>query len=165
MTWIPLLLSDRSPCLRFLVLKKLLNKSDSDSELKELQSLRERDPLVRELLQLQKKDGSLAEPIEYPVTSMPLAVDVGDLNGDTINDLVLITTDSEKPIHVRFGLKTGQLGPVMHFFIERSIAVMLYNLDEAVGDEILTVDAESKRLNCYKYITESQEDADWPIRF
>ena len=58
MTWIPLLLSDRSPCLRFLVLKKLLNKSDSDSELKELQSLRERDPLVRELLQLQKKDGS-----------------------------------------------------------------------------------------------------------
>ncbi len=114
---------------------------------------------------LQKKDGSLAEPIEYPVTSMPLAVDVGDLNGDNINDLVLITTDSENPIHIRFGLKTGQLGPVMHLFIERSIAVMLYNLDETAGDEILTVDAESKRLNCYKYITENQEDADWPIRF
>ncbi|MFX1274710.1 MAG: hypothetical protein ACFFBP_04805 [Promethearchaeota archaeon] len=58
MTWIPLLLTDRSHCLRYLVLKKLLNKPDSDPEVKELQILREFDPLVLEMLNLQRENGA-----------------------------------------------------------------------------------------------------------
>jgi len=114
---------------------------------------------------LQKEDGSLAEPVKYPTTALTLGLEVGDLNGDSINDLVLITNDIEKMLHVRFGLPTGQLGPQIRFFIERPYMLGLHNLDGIAGDEILTVDAISKRLICYKFVAQNQKDTDWPILF
>jgi len=114
---------------------------------------------------LQKEDGSLAEPVKYPTTALTLGVKVGDLNGDNINDLILITNDGEKPLHVRFGLETGQLGPQVQFFIEKPWALELHNIDAEAGDEILTVDAISKRLICYKFAAENERDADWPVLF
>jgi hypothetical protein len=56
MTWPLLLLTDQSPSLRFLVLKKLM-KID-DEETKELEKERLNDPLVSELVKLQNSDGS-----------------------------------------------------------------------------------------------------------
>ncbi len=58
MTWIPLLLADRSPCLRYLVLTELLNLSEDEEEVQELSEMRESDPLVKELIQLQKTNGA-----------------------------------------------------------------------------------------------------------
>jgi hypothetical protein len=58
MTWIPLLLTDPSPCLRYLVLTELLERSESDKEVRELLKLREFDPLVKNLFKLQKPNGS-----------------------------------------------------------------------------------------------------------
>jgi hypothetical protein len=58
MTWAPLLLSDSSPCLRILVFRELLDRSENDSEVKELQGLVESDPIVARLLALQANDGS-----------------------------------------------------------------------------------------------------------
>ncbi|MBN1392150.1 MAG: VCBS repeat-containing protein [Sedimentisphaerales bacterium] len=114
---------------------------------------------------LQKEDGSLAEPMKYPTTAMTLGVEVGDLNGDRINDLILVTNDREKPLHVRFGLETGQLGPQVQFFIERPLALEVRNIDGEAGDEVLIVDAISKRLTCYKFASEKDMDGDWPILF
>ncbi len=114
---------------------------------------------------LQKTDGSLAEPVKYPTTALTLGIKVGDLNGDRINDLILITNDNEKPVHVRFGLETGQLGPQIEYFIERPILFELYNLDGIIGDEILTIDSISKRLICYKLAAQDQKNTDWPILF
>jgi hypothetical protein len=114
---------------------------------------------------VQKKDGSLAEPVKYPTTAQTLGVEVRDLNGDNINDLILITSDAEKQVHVRFGLETGQLGPQVQFFIEKPWALKLANIDGIAGDELLTVDTMSKRLICYKFAAEKEKDADWPILF
>jgi len=114
---------------------------------------------------LQKKDGSLSEPVKYPASAQILGVEVGDLNGDNINDLIIITNDSEKPIHVRFGLPTGQLGPERQFFIEKPFALDLANIDGSPGNKILTVDNTSGRLMCYKLAVEKEKDADWPILF
>ena len=58
MTWIPLLLADPSPCLRYLVLRELLGKPDDDPEVRELADLRLRDPLVAPVLAAQEADGS-----------------------------------------------------------------------------------------------------------
>ena len=58
MTWLPLLLGDSSPSLRLLVLKELLNKSEDDEEVKELEYLQSKDPLVQDLLKIQNEDGS-----------------------------------------------------------------------------------------------------------
>jgi len=114
---------------------------------------------------VQEKDGSLAEPEKYPTSVQTLGVEVGDLNGDNINDLILVTNDMEKPLRVRFGLKTGQLGPQLQFSIERPFALMLNNIDETDGDEILTIDSMSGRLICYQLAAENRKDADWPILF
>lgn len=114
---------------------------------------------------LQKDNGSLAEPVKYPALSQTLSVQVGDLNGDEINDLVLVTSDAEKPVHVRFGLEGGRLGPLVQFFIERPFEFSLGNLDGKPGDEILTIEGTSGRLVCYKYSGEKGDDADWPMLY
>ena len=57
MTWIPLLLADQSPNLRYLVMRNLLNRSENDSEVKELHSLRINDRFISNLLKLQSKKG------------------------------------------------------------------------------------------------------------
>ena len=114
---------------------------------------------------VQTKDGSLAEPVKYPTSAQTLGIEIGDLNGDNVNDLILVTNDMEKPLHVRFGLETGQLGPQLQFATERPFALMLHNIDGANGDEILTVDSLSGRLMCYQFAAENRKDADWPILF
>lgn len=58
MSWLPILLTDPSACLRRLVLRDLLNKPDNDPEVIELTSLLEMDPLIQELMSLQNPDGS-----------------------------------------------------------------------------------------------------------
>ena len=55
MTWAPLLLADRSPCLRYLVLRDLLSNREEASE---LEVLRDADPIVKDLVGLQGGDGS-----------------------------------------------------------------------------------------------------------
>lgn len=60
MTWLPLLLADSSPCLRWLVLRHLFKLPAGHAEIQELDALRLSDPLVSELLTLQQPDGSWA---------------------------------------------------------------------------------------------------------
>jgi len=57
-SWVSLLLADSSSCLRILVLKELLQRSDDDSEVQELVALCESDPVVARLLSMQSGDGS-----------------------------------------------------------------------------------------------------------
>ncbi len=61
MTWAPLLLAERSPCLRRLVLQELMGKSDDHPEVLELRELMEEEPRVASLLKSQAKDGSWGE--------------------------------------------------------------------------------------------------------
>ena len=114
---------------------------------------------------LQKNDGSLAEPVEYPTTMRTLGLKIGDLNGDTVNDLLIITNDGEKPIQVRFGIETGQLGPQEQFFIEKPYALKLYNADGSPGEEILTVVSKGGRFISYKFTRTKDTENDWPVIF
>ncbi|NPD87393.1 MAG: hypothetical protein HGN29_01635 [Asgard group archaeon] len=58
MTWIPLLLGDKSPSLRLLVLRELLHKDENDDEVQELLKLQKQDSLITDLLKFQQNDGS-----------------------------------------------------------------------------------------------------------
>ncbi len=58
MTWIPLLLADRSVSLRYLVLTRLLHNSEDEPEVDELVSMREKDPIVRDIIRTQSANGS-----------------------------------------------------------------------------------------------------------
>lgn len=106
----------------------------------------------------QDDNGQLAEPVEIANTALTLWMGVGDLNGDKINDLVMVTDDKDKPMHVRFGLPSGKLSPQVRFFMEKPRAVRLYDYDGASGDEILTVEAASGRVSAYKLSQKDQTD-------
>jgi hypothetical protein len=97
----------------------------------------------------QNKSGQLGEPLKYATTAQPLAVKVGDIDGDDRKDLILITDDKEQCLHVRFGLAGGQLSPQMRFFIEKPTAITLADYDETKGDEILIIEQASGRLSSY----------------
>ncbi len=58
MSWIPLLLADSSACLRWLVLRRLLQRADTDEEVSELSAMRNSDPLISSLIRSQLPDGS-----------------------------------------------------------------------------------------------------------
>jgi hypothetical protein len=58
MIWLPLLLADPSPCLRWLVLRDLLKVPEDHPERIELAALRASDPLAVDLINLQRPDGS-----------------------------------------------------------------------------------------------------------
>ena len=61
MTWIPLLLAEKSPSLRYLVLRDLLNCEADDEELVELDILRNDDEFVKQLRTTQQENGSWSE--------------------------------------------------------------------------------------------------------
>ena len=58
MTWVPILLAERSASLRYLVLRDLLEVPKNDTELMELERLRTQDRILTDLLDLQDDDGS-----------------------------------------------------------------------------------------------------------
>ncbi len=113
----------------------------------------------------QKKDGTLSEPVKYPSTTQIKAIDIADLNGDGVNDLIMIVSDVEKPYNVRFGLPGGQLGPQVHLTAEIPWAAELYDIDGSKAKEILAVDSISGRLMCYKLVNRIEKDSDWPVLF
>lgn len=114
---------------------------------------------------LQKQDGTLAEPVKYASAARILGVDAGDLNGDDKCDLIAVTDDADRPIHVRLGQQTNQLGPQMRLFIERPLALELSDIDGKKGAEVVTIDAVSRRLVCYEFIADESQDEDWPVLF
>jgi hypothetical protein len=65
MTWLPLLLADPSPCLRWLVLRDLFHRPAHDPEMEELAPQRDSDPLAAEIPALQSDDGSSQAGSDY----------------------------------------------------------------------------------------------------
>jgi hypothetical protein len=114
---------------------------------------------------LQKKDGTLGEPVKYPAAARIIGAEVGDLTGNGINDLLIVTDDAERPIHVRLGQKNNELGPEMRLVSEPPLALELANMGGKEGKEIVAIDAISRRLACYKLVADSSQGDDWPVLF
>jgi hypothetical protein len=70
MTWAPLLLADPSPSLRLVVLRDLLNRPETDEEVKELKTLQKTDPLIERFLVLQDNDGGFRSEVADYWTSL-----------------------------------------------------------------------------------------------
>ncbi len=89
---------------------------------------------------------ALTEPERAPHTaSSPWLIRAVDLDGDHVKDLVIVDTEGDHPIHVRFATTEKKLGPEQRFGLEVPSAVAFGQLDGKGGDEILVLEGASHR--------------------
>ncbi|MFX1293559.1 MAG: prenyltransferase/squalene oxidase repeat-containing protein [Promethearchaeota archaeon] len=171
MTWIPLLLTDPSPCLRYLTLKELLKRPDDDPEVKELAGLRKTDPLVEDLLKFQKPNGAWDSNIltgvairdNIQLTSMSMQR-LGYLGYDTTHPAV------EKAAEFIFSKQKKDGSWPMSGKIQRT--------DEEYGYQMMPVQTaipllglvmcgyamDERAENAYEWLLEQRlEDGAWPV--
>ncbi len=90
--------------------------------------------------------GTFSEPERVPHTAEnPWLIRALDLDGDGANDLVLLDSASDHPIHVRFATPEKKLGPEQRFAVEIPRAIAFGRLDDRPGSEILTIENQSGR--------------------
>jgi hypothetical protein len=94
----------------------------------------------------QTAPGSLGEPERAPHTAgAPWLVKAVDLDGVGAKDLVIIDTESDHPIHVRFATDEKTLGPEQRFALEMPSAAAFGQVDGRGGSEILVLEGTSHR--------------------
>jgi len=94
----------------------------------------------------QTAPGSLSEPERVPHTaSNPWLLKAVDLDGNGARDLVIVDTETDHPIHVRFATDEKKLGPEQRFALETPGAIAFGQVDGKGGVEVLVVDGHSNR--------------------
>jgi hypothetical protein len=102
--------------------------------------------------------GGLSEPERVPHTAAnPWLVKLVDVNGDHALDLVIVDSESDHPIHVRFATDEKKLGPEQRFALEVPRAIAFGEIDDRPGTEILVLEGQSGRA---KVLTLDQSASD-----
>src|ERR1043166_7203640 len=87
----------------------------------------------------QKQDHTLGEPEKIPISSAVKALHVLDIDGDGLQDLLLVNWDSATPFRFRLQTRDHQPGPEIHFALP---SIRSFWADDLHGDgktEIVTV--------------------------
>jgi len=94
----------------------------------------------------QREKGKLAEPDRLPHTlDNPRMVKAVDLDGNGVDDLVLLNGGPDDPIRVRFAVEGGRHGPEERFAVEPLRAYAFGQVDGKPGSELLTIEQQSGR--------------------
>ena len=89
----------------------------------------------------QTAPGVLGEPERVPHTAgNPWLIKAVDIDGNGAKDLVIVDTESDHPIHVRFATDEKKLGPEQRFALEVPRAVAFGQIDGQGGSEILVLE-------------------------
>ena len=82
----------------------------------------------------QTATGVLSEPERVPHTAgRPWLIKAVDIDGDEAKDLVIVDTEGDHPIHVRFATDEKKLGPEQRFALEVPHAVAFGQIDGKGG--------------------------------
>jgi hypothetical protein len=113
------------------------------------------------ILITQTAPGVFSEPERFPHTaSSPRLLKGVDLNGDKAKDLVILDSEAENPIHVRFGTDSKRLGPEQRFEVETPRAIAFGQIDGKGGEEVLTIENNSGRGRVLTLETVEETDPD-----
>ena len=94
----------------------------------------------------QTAPGILSEPERVPHTAgNPWLIKLVDLDGDGAKDLVILDSEGDHPIHVRFATGEKKLGPEQRFALEVPRAIAFGKIDDKPGEEILVLEGQSGR--------------------
>jgi len=106
----------------------------------------------------QTAPGVMSEPERVPHSaSNPWLLKIVDLDGDGAGDLVIVDSESDHPIHVRFATDEKKLGPEQRFALEVPRAIAFGQIDGRGGAEILVLEGQSGRA---KVLTLDQSAGD-----
>lgn len=100
----------------------------------------------------QQQDGTLSAGTRLMNTSEKLALaQIADVDGDARHDLCYVSGDGQQRVLcVRFQSEDGQLGPELRFDLERTRAITLFDVDKQPGNEVLTIDSQTGRVEMLK---------------
>jgi hypothetical protein len=108
----------------------------------------------------QTAPGSLSEPERVPHTAAsPWLIKLVDLDGNGAKDLVILDSEGDHPIHVRFATGEKKLGPEQRFALEVPRAIAFGKIDDKPGEEILVLEGPSGRAKVLT-LDESADDDD-----
>ena len=105
----------------------------------------------------QQSDHSFGEPEKLPISGTVKAVQILDIDGDGLDDLLLVNWDSSNPFRFRLQNSLGQLGPEIHFSLP---PIRSYWADDLDGDrktEIITVAQKSGRAQISNFTKKHAE--------
>ncbi len=105
----------------------------------------------------QNADHTLAEPEKIPFTGEVKAVQVLDINGDGLKDLLLVNWENTNPFRVRLQGAQGQLGPELHFSLPPIRSYWSDDLDNDGRAEVLTIAQHSGRAQLSQFTLKPAE--------
>ena len=93
----------------------------------------------------QKPDHTLGEPQKIPFSGSVKAVQVLDVDGDGLSDLLLVNWEDRNPFRFRLQLKSGELGPEVYFPMSPIRSYWADNLETNSKTEVITIAQNSGR--------------------
>ena len=98
----------------------------------------------------QTATGVLSEPERVPHTaSSSWLIKAIDIDGDKAKDLVIVDTEGDHPIHIRFATDEKKLGPEQRFALDMPHAIAFGQVDGKGGNEILVLEGQSGRAGTH----------------
>ena len=77
--------------------------------------------------------------------STPWLIKAVDIDGDKAKDVVIVDTEGDHPIHIRFATDEKKLGPEQRFALDMPHAIAFGQMDGKGGSEILVLEGQSGR--------------------
>lgn len=105
----------------------------------------------------QKADNTFGEAEKIPFSGEVKACQILDVNGDKLQDMLLVNWDSNNPFRFRLQGAKGSLGPEIHFALAPVRSYWSDDLDNDSRAEIMTIAAHSGRAQISHFI---QKDAE-----
>jgi len=93
----------------------------------------------------QQADHTLGEPQKIPFSGSVKAVQVLDVDGDGLSDLLLVNWEDRNPFRIRLQQKNGELGPEVYFPMTPIRSYWADNLETNSKTEVMTIAQNSGR--------------------
>lgn len=102
---------------------------------------------------LQDEAGRLADPVTIPFSGAVKGLQVHDINGDALDDLLLVDWENPYPVRFRLQDQRGRLGPEIHFAMPSIRSCWADDLDHDARTEIVTISSKSGRAQIASFVT------------
>jgi hypothetical protein len=99
----------------------------------------------------QKEDHTLAEPQKIPFSGSVKAVQALDVDGDGLDDLLLVNWEDRNPFRFRLQKRGGELGPEIYFSMPPIRSYWADNLEQNAKVQMMTIAQNSGRAQISQF--------------